>query len=487
MWSNSQIGFPQQLNKLHSRVDCQPGHSNFSIVDLQIRASLVPRRIYIWEYLSALNRKWDNNESMLFERKRFMFAAVAACTACLVLILAASGEDWHRSFLPVLAGSEPSLVEVRALWVTRFDWTTSNGADSGKIDEIVENASEAGFNALFFQVRGEADAYYSSSVEPWASRLGGGLGKDPGWDPLGYMIQKAHSSGLQVHAYLNVYPLWTGCGQPPSDTSPEHLFHKLVKAQGTTDGMPNSVQWNSAGEIICEPYWRVSPASTLFDDHFMAVIDDLATHYDIDGIHLDHIRYAGALTSCDPVSESRYGAPCSVSADYANWQREQINRLVGKIYDQLLAKYPHLWLTAAVWPVYRDTYGWGATSGYDTYYQDSQAWMQGDYVDGISPMIYTGSPNCSGPYFWTRERWETLAAEFQMRGGGNFVLPGIGTAFCTDNDFAEIAARIEIARSKGTAGHAIFSYSGLLLKEYFDDLARGPYVTPARMPALPRR
>jgi hypothetical protein len=100
-------------------------------------------------------------------------------------------------------------------------------------------------------------------------------------------------------------------------------------------------------------------------------------------------------------------------------------------------------------------------------------------------MIYTGSPDCNGTYFWTRERWSILVDDYQQGGGGRYVIPGIGVNYCTSDDFAEIEARIEMARAKGSAGHAIFSYSSLLQKDYFDDLAEGPYSIPASVPPLP--
>jgi uncharacterized lipoprotein YddW (UPF0748 family) len=144
-------------------------------------------------------------------------------------------------------------------------------------------------------------------------------------------------------------------------------------------------------------------------------------------------------------------------------------------------------LTAAVWPVYRDIWGWGVNSGYDSYYQDSKAWLAAGTIDGITPMIYTGNPNCDNPYFWTLERWQTLVQDYLQDSHGRMIIPGIGTRYCTNNDFGEIEARIKVARSLGTAGHAIYSYKSVLEGNYFDDLAEGPYSMPAVLPELPWR
>ena len=45
----------------------------------------------------------------------------------------------------------------------------------------------------------------------------------------------------QVHAYLNVYPVWLGCDAPPSNTTPLHLYHQIVQQHGTTNGKPNGL------------------------------------------------------------------------------------------------------------------------------------------------------------------------------------------------------------------------------------------------------
>ncbi len=380
-------------------------------------------------------------------------------------------------------------VEFRGLWVTRFDWTRFNlPADPAKIDEIVDNAADAGFNAIFFQVRGSADAFYVPGLEPWAQRVSGGsLGQAPVplWDPLAYFVEKAHARGIQLQAYLNVHPVWDNCAAPPPMTSPTPLYYLLASADGTTNGKLNGVQWNTAGDVDCGVYLRYSPASAFANTHFVNVVADLVNRYDIDGIHLDNVRYGGGSLSCDPVSAAVYGASCftnSGALTYQEWQRRQINTLVKQLYDQVVVPAGRkIWLTAAVWPIYQDKWGWGVRDGYGYYYQDSQAWMKGGYIDSISPMIYPGVYNCPDDSFWSQSRWQTLAVDFQANSGGRFVIPGIGTGYCT---FDEIATRIEMARSLGTAGHALFSYGALLTNDYFDDLAAGPYAEPATVPNL---
>ena len=437
--------------------------------------------------------------------KRFLLPIVTIIFLILLISLNASAGKTvdHYAYLPVVskpeAPSEP-LTEFRGLWVSRFDWTSWGGTDPAKIDEIVDNAAAAGFNVLFFQVRGTADAFYQSDLEPWSSRVSGTFGQapDPFWDPLTYMIEKAHEQNIQVHAYINVYPVW-GCSEPPETTSgPQHLYHLLQAEHGGTEDKNNGLQWTSADDVSCEGYWRATPASTFVDDHLLAIGKDLVTRYDVDGLHLDHIRYGGPATSCDPVSEERYGTDCFANVNYGDWQRTQVNDTVRKFYEEVVPLKENLWLSAAVWPIHEVNPNWGfpglPQQGNIHYYQNSKAWLAAGHIDSISPMIYPGrynecdeegnyieNPEITSPDYWLKSRWKILVTDFQASSNGRFLIPGIGTGYC---DFTEIEARIAMARAIGTAGHALFSYNDLLTNDYFDDLANGPYAATAVVPQI---
>ncbi|HSD88468.1 MAG TPA: family 10 glycosylhydrolase, partial [Kofleriaceae bacterium] len=85
--------------------------------------------------------------------------------------------------------------ELRGVWITRFAYTSQ-----ASLEAIIDRAADAHFNAVFVQIRGEADAYYRSAYEPWSQRLSGVLGRDPGWDPLQVAIDRAHARGMELHA-----------------------------------------------------------------------------------------------------------------------------------------------------------------------------------------------------------------------------------------------------------------------------------------------
>jgi uncharacterized lipoprotein YddW (UPF0748 family) len=433
--------------------------------------------------------------------------ALLFCLLALVVVgtaVYAVTEQQNQLYLPVVSKSEatlvpaptptppppppppppptppPTLVEFRGLWVSRFDWTLHSAPVPATIDEIVDNAANAGFNAILFQVRGEADAYYESAIEPWSRRLTGTLGQHPGWDPLARLIERAHGRGLQVHAFMTVYPVWESCTVLPAITEPLHLYHRL-KGLGTTSGKVNHLQWDTNDNVICGEYIWGSPASLYLDNHILSVTEDLASRYNLDGIHLDRIRYAGSSASCDPVSQQRSGVRCFTSApsgytSYAAWQRAQVNGTVRKFHEQIVSLKPQMWLSAAVWFNY--------SSGFNHYYQDSKGWAQSGHVDALMPMIYPVN-QCNNPDpYWSVANWQAITADFIADSNGRHVIPGIGGRYC---DFNDIEARIYAGRAVGASGHAIFSYNGLKTNNYFERFRNGPYAQPAVPPALPWR
>ncbi len=390
-------------------------------------------------------------------------------------------------YLPLVArGAAP---EFRALWVTRYDWTRADGtpAQPSALVTIAEQAAAAGFNVLLFQVRGVGDAYYAPGYEPWASRLTGTvtqtLGTPPGFDPLAVLIEAAHARGLQVHAYLNVYPTWLcRVGAPPEGTNPPHPFWTFSRTNGR--GWSAWRVYDSGGNPMlltnCLHYLWATPAWEGMRTHFLGVVTDLVTRYDLDGIHLDLVRYPGLNYSYDPFTPE-----FSDPEARAEWQREQVNLLVRETYGAVKARRPDAWVTAAVWGVYQNRWGWPSFSqGYSDYYQDSKRWLREGWVDGVMPMLYPAHPSsdCPDSTVWTLERFRVLAADFIADAGGRYVFPGIHGGYAC---FDDLIGRIQAAREVGARGQAIFAYGPVNSQGYWDDLALQAYLSPAPLPPLP--
>ncbi|MGB3904254.1 MAG: family 10 glycosylhydrolase [Anaerolineae bacterium] len=382
----------------------------------------------------------------------------------------------HHAYFPLaLLDQSPPVptptVEARALWVPR--WSYSSEAD---VKAIVDKAGQANFNIIFFQVRGQADAYYQSQYEPWADRLSGTLGQDPGWDPLATAIEEAHAAGLELHAYVNVYTVWLGTTPPPGDTIPQHMYHRFNDLYGN-----EWVQWHQNGTPmeLNSSYLTASPGHPAVSEHIIAACRDILQNYDVDGLHLDYIRYSSPYYSHDPVSEQRFQAVQPV--EWADWQRAQITEVVSRLYDEVMQLRPDASVSVAAWPVYQDKWGWVSYGGikydgYDGYYQDSRGWLQLGKMDALAPMLYGAAVQDH------LDRFQILTQDFVNESHGRHIYAGIHAGY---DSFSEIQTRIDIARQAGAQGQAIFAYSLIESNDYWDEFRTGPYAEPATVPPMP--
>ena len=345
--------------------------------------------------------------------------------------------------------------EARGVWVTRWNYSSP-----GDIAAIMANVAAGGFNQVYFQVRGTADAFYASSLEPWSADLGA-LGEDPGWDPLLEAVGEAHAQGLEIHAWLNTFPVWSG-SSPPAASTPEHIYNahpEWICADAAGTPMP-----------LGDGYVFGSPGNPDLQDHVAAVTADITRNYDVDGIHLDYIRYPGIGYCHDAVSNARYAAALAADPTLSreDWQRDQVSSTVRKVFDAVKAERGTAVVSAAVWFICRNVWGWSSVSqGYVEYYQDPRAWAGAGSIDAVIPMIYF---DIVEPY-GARLDFRAMLDDHVAGMSGVPVYAGIHG---DETDFGNIEAEIDYTRSSGAAGYVIFAYSYVVDHDAFDDFAAGP-------------
>ncbi|MEO5903323.1 MAG: family 10 glycosylhydrolase [Gemmatimonadaceae bacterium] len=377
---------------------------------------------------------------------------------------------------PTSTESSPS-VEARALWVTRFDYDSE-----AKITRILETASRAHFNIVYFQARAAGDAYYRSKIEPCAALLCGKLGGTPSYDPLEVAVREGHKRGLQVHAYLNAL---TGeaagieghCRAlvEPDPGNPRHILLEhpgwvMSDRTGKRMPCPNS-----------EEYVWLSPGFPEVRHRLAAVAADVARRYDVDGIHLDRIRYPGEAWSYDAISLSEFGLnPDTHKAEWKAYRTKLVSMMVRETYDSIQSVKSGLVLSAAVWGIYNDKWAWHTLAGATNLMQDSRGWARDGFIDVLVPMTYyrIGASYCS------RIDWRCTLDE-QMLGAeketGRQMYIGIDASKGT----REVLNQIRLARAKGATGVAVFSFTDADNARIWNPLAAGLFADRAMVPEMP--
>lgn len=244
------------------------------------------------------------------------------------------------------------------------------------IDQL-DKLKAAGVNAVLFQVRPSADAFYPSELEPWSRFLTkDGKAPSPYWDPLQFMIDETHKRGMELHAWLNPYRVTTS---PTEKLAPGHLYHKEPQ---------RFVKYEGDKKIYFDPGL---PENRRFIED---VVMDIVNRYDVDGIHFDDYFYpypAGGADFPDQKSFAKYGK----GMKKADWRRKNVDLLIEEIHTQI-ASSDKPWVRFGVSPfgIWRnkksDSRG-SDTNGlqnYDDLYADVLLWAQKGWIDYQLPQLY---------------------------------------------------------------------------------------------------
>jgi len=336
----------------------------------------------------------------------------------------------------------------RAIWVTRWDYRTE--AD---VRRVIIDAASLGMTDVMWQVRGQADALYKSELEPWSEELFRDLpagAKDPGFDPLTVAVAEAHSHGLRLHAWVNVMPLWKGKTPP---RSPKHPY-KTHPEWRLRDGAGNE-------QALNDHYVIVNPLMPEVQDHIVAVCRDIVTRYDVDGVHMDYIRFVSdtmkqpaafpgdagsiklfAASLGREVKTGKNGALVEAAdiAAFQTFKRDSITRLVRRIRTEAVLARPGVQFTAAVWRT--------PELARETYLQDAAAWLRDGVLDRAMPMIYTADD----------AQFESDAKAWIAAAPGRPITPGVASYMQKPDQTPR-----QITRSKelGAQGVAVFAYASL--------------------------
>lgn len=341
--------------------------------------------------------------------------------------------------------------EMRALWVVRNSLVSPSS-----IERFLELAARYGFNALFVQVRGRGDAYYRSSYEPRAEAL---ASQPADFDPLDYLLRCAEGMGLQVHAWLNVFYVWS---QPRLPRSSQHVVSR--SPQWIARDAQNRYQMTTAGKVegvyLC-------PSNPNVRTHLLKVFAEVAQRYpQLDGLHLDYVRYpydgycycAGCRarfrqTMLERVSEARraqldrraigrnpFAWIQAFPAEWSDWRRDQVSAFVWAFSRQSRRINPHLILSAAVWP--------DPQAAAKHKLQDWLHWLCSDWLDTVVPMAYDKDTAVV----------QHQAVRVVEQAQGRPVIIGIGAwQISPDSTINKIRA----VRRSGARGFSLFSYDAI--------------------------
>ena len=368
--------------------------------------------------------------------------------------------------------------ELRGLWVAvvgNLDFPGPNRAPAAaraRLEKIVDTAARAGLNAIFFHVRPESDALYRSTREPWSRELTGTQGNDPGYDPLGILLELAHARGIEVHAWVNPYRAVASKDNP---VVAGHVAKVLSQAAITY-----------GGSIVMDP------GAPEVRTWVLGVVDDLLAHYAVDGLHYDDYfyPYPGATPFPDDRTYNAYVAGGG-QLPRKLWRVENVNAMVRETGELVKIKYPTVRFGISPFGVFRPDPALGITGldAYDALGCDAPRWLAEGWTDYVAPQLYWPTTKPGQAFgtlasFWARQ----ATPETQIFLGQALYLVGTEPSW----SFDELATQVAIGRGlrasgvRAVGGNIFFRAANLEAAGRVEQFATRLFPRPALSPELPR-
>lgn len=307
------------------------------------------------------------------------------------------------------------------------------GHNEAEVAAFMEKAHEAHINTIVMLVKGGSWLYYRSKLFPEA------VAPDyRNFDLLRAVITEAHKRGMKVHAWLTDF-----LENPDGYAYTHHPEWAAINPAGKTTHSERS-----HGKPY--PYVWMCPARRpgYTDQYLLPIIREIVSHYDVDGIHHDYVRYVGdgnpdGYCFCDYCLAHIFThSGLKPPRDWDQWTREQkasflfsgpyhydystardrsllyffytyrtdaIEQFVGAAYKMVKGIRPQAVISAAV---FRNPMTSGRFIG-----QRWTDWTR--YVDKFMPMSYRSSFKGDWPTF-LKEFAECTRRQRQWVGGSEF-------------------------------------------------------------------
>jgi len=301
--------------------------------------------------------------------------------------------------------------EVRGVWLHTGLFSSDEARAVVQIDSLFKAYQDIGINNLFCY-----------------NAMPGENGFE--WDYLNVLIREGHKRGIKIHPIF--YP---------------------------------GYNINLEKELVDHPSWLIRDMDGKYQPNFNLANPEVrkyfverisaAIKYDIDGIHLDYMRfpitqvYSYDSLTCEAFKKIYQYTPLEVSHDcgsmiwceWIKWNAKQVTQLMKDIRQAIKESGKQVKLGVDVFP--------DAETSYILIAQEWGNWAKDGLIDFICPMLYTNNPDLFREYL---RNAQSLAS------GNCRVYPGVGVYTAHNKITKELIIKeVNITREEKTNGMIFFS------------------------------
>ncbi|BCJ75804.1 hypothetical protein CS0771_53480 [Catellatospora sp. IY07-71] len=309
---------------------------------------------------------------------------------------AATGEDAaalarqarHQAQIAGYRTRPARAAEGRGIWVRPIETTEA------QITATLDRLAAAGTNLVFLETVWNGYTIYPSAV---AADHGIPAQKPEftGIDPLRIWTEQAHLRGIELHAWVHTFYVGVAPGGAPVLAAHPEWAAVEREDVGKTGPQPSRM----------EPgYYWMDPAIPAVREYTTSVFREILAGYDVDGLHLDYIRYPvslpyGADFSYSDHTRQRFAAehgadpytldPASpLWPTWNRWRENVVTTFVEGVRAMTDEVAPQAKLSAAVFA--------DPTDGLNKKFQNWGAWADKGWLDFLTGMSFGTSATSVG-------------------------------------------------------------------------------------------
>ena len=337
--------------------------------------------------------------------------------------------------------------EVRAIWFDRG--TIVKARSEADLVPLFDRMAKAGINTVFFETINSGYPIYPSRIAPQQNPL------VRGWDPLKAAVKLAKERNMELHAWVWVFAVVNKRHNEILNLPQDYPGPVLSRYPdwGITDQDGNSFHYHSGKAFL-------DPANPGVQKYLSLLFEEISSNYDVDGIHLDYIRYPFQSSTGDynygygKASRHKFKQVAGIDpielhvggklwSQWTGFRLKQIDNFVASVSEKLKAKRPELILSTAVFPLPRQ-------ERLNKIQQHWEKWVRDGSIDLLVPMTY--ATDTDELYQLTRPLFESFNEEQSL------LLPGIRLL-----DTPDIVAvdQMQLLRGMSTEGFALFAAENL--------------------------
>ena len=348
--------------------------------------------------------------------------------------------------------------EVRSVWmatVWALDWPSSTSSTTAQKNEMVKYLDvlqKNNFNAVYFQVRTMSDAFYKSSYEPWSSYLTGTRGKDPGWDPLAFVVEECHKREMECHAWVNPYRFSTGSNWSTAQDQALKSAGMLL-AYTKSDGKTTTI---------------LNPGLESVRKRIVDVCKEIISNYDVDGLVFDDYFYPEGIPVTSSAGDYDLWQKSGASMTFGDWRRNNVNQMVADVYKMVQQQKPYVRFGISPAGAACTSAAVAAKHGidrcpvasdwqYDGIFSDPVAWLEAGTIDYISPQLYWKTNHKTNPFGPMTKWWSYVAKHFGRHHYASHSISFLNSSNTT-SDWEEIGKQVQFSRdyTENEAPGAVF-------------------------------